>query len=428
MNWPPIEVPILGRSGLIALIALLHIPFFVNFVMGAPVIAVIAEWLGKRTGDARYDKLSKDLSIMALVTVGIGALGGVALVATNIGLFPRFFSTGARIFFWPLAIEILFFGTEAIFIAVYRYTWDRLKHRPIHMVYGLLGAFGAWMSGLLINALASFMLTPGRWVETQNLWDAAFNPSFLPSYLHRGLAAFSITGFFLMVYALWYSGRKRSAEDAGYPAWALRFGGKWALAATALQFFPGTWYLIAVQTSTSAVAPEGSVVPKLLGGELTFFWFGGILLAAAALVLVWFLAVQNPSAGLKTGGKVALLLSVVFIVTTGAFMGFTRERARKPYLVYGVMYGNEMMANFPHGAATEAGEDGQGAALFDSLQCSGCHSLGEQGRGISLDGLGARMTADEIQQLLESPPRGMPAFAGSAEDLQALVNFLQDQR
>jgi len=89
MNWPPINIPILGRSGLIALVALIHIPFFANFVMGAPVIAAISEWLGGKTGDKRYDRISKDLSVMVLVAVGIGALGGVGLVGTNIGLFPK---------------------------------------------------------------------------------------------------------------------------------------------------------------------------------------------------------------------------------------------------------------------------------------------------------------------------------------------------
>ena len=143
MEWPPINVPILGRSGLIALVALLHIPFFVNFVMGAPVIAVIAEWLGKKTGDQRYDRLSKNLSTMVLVTVGLGAFGGIALVATNIGLFPTFFSNAARIFFWPLFIEISFFLTETIFIAVYRYTYDRMAHRPCIWFTVLLGAFAA---------------------------------------------------------------------------------------------------------------------------------------------------------------------------------------------------------------------------------------------------------------------------------------------
>ncbi|MBC8449303.1 MAG: hypothetical protein H8D78_16265 [Chloroflexi bacterium] len=41
-HMPPIEVPLVGRSGWIAIIALLHVPFFVNFVMGAPVLAVIS--------------------------------------------------------------------------------------------------------------------------------------------------------------------------------------------------------------------------------------------------------------------------------------------------------------------------------------------------------------------------------------------------
>jgi len=98
-NMPPIEVPLLGRSGWIAVIALLHIPFFVNFVMGAPVLAVISEYLGIKKQDARYERLARDLSRMALVTVGVGAFGGVGLVASNMGLFPKFFSLGANAYF-----------------------------------------------------------------------------------------------------------------------------------------------------------------------------------------------------------------------------------------------------------------------------------------------------------------------------------------
>jgi cytochrome bd-type quinol oxidase subunit 1 len=439
MNWPPIDVPVLGRSGLIALITLLHIPFFVNFVMGAPVIAVVAEWMGRRTGDSRYDRLSKDLSMMALVTVGVGALGGVAIVVANIGLFPRFFSVGAGIFFWPLAVEILAFATEAIFIAVYRYTWDRMKHRPLHMLFGLLGAFGAWVSGLIINALASFMLTPGKWPETRNIWDAVFNPTFIPSYLHRGLAALSVTGFFLIVYSLWVARREPADSEDSYPIWSLRHAGKWALAATALQFLPGVWYLIAIEQGTSLAAPEGSVVPKLLGGPLTFYWFGGIILAATAIVLVWFLALQNPKSGLTRLGKLALIVSVLCILTAGAFMGFTRERARKPYLVYGVMYGNELMADFPHGRTVDAvdessadrplgGADEQALALYTTYRCSGCHALDGEGGGIPLGGIGARMSVDDIQHIIANPPKGMPAFGGTAEELATLSAFLAAQK
>ena len=431
MDWLPIDVPVLGRSGLIALIALLHIPFFVNFVMGGPVIAVIAEWLGKRTGDPRYDRISRDLSMMTLVTVGIGAFGGVGLVATNIGLFPRFFSIGAQVFFWPLVIEIGAFLTEAIFIAIYRYTWDRMKHRPLHLLYGLLGAFGAWVSGLLINALASFMLTPGNWPQTKNLWDAVLNPSFLPSFIHRGVAALSITGFFLIAYALWRSRRAKSSGERDDAAWTLRFAGTWAFVSTAVQFFPGVWYLTAIERGTRTAAPEGSVVPKLLGGPITFFWFGGIILAALAILLVWFLAVRNPKAGLRRLGQAGLVLSIVLILLTNAFMGFTRERARKPYLVYGVIYGNEMMAKISEampGDTAMPSDREPGLEVFDQSGCRSCHSLQGEGGAIKLDGIGSRMDDADIQKIVRNPPKGMPAFGGSADDLQQLATFLANQR
>ena len=86
---------------------------------------------------------------------------------------------------------------------------------------------------------------------------------------------------------------------------------------------------------------------------LTIFWFGGILIAAVAVFLVYFLGIQNTKAGLKKLGKLGLILSVLCILTTTAFMGFTRERARKPYLVYGVVYGNQMMAQMIPGFTTE---------------------------------------------------------------------------
>jgi cytochrome bd-type quinol oxidase subunit 1 len=454
MNWPPIEIPVIGRSGLIALIALLHIPFFVNFVMGAPLIAVVSEWLGKRSGDTRYDRVARDISAMALVTVGIGAFGGVALVVSNIGLFPRFFSTGVGIFFWPLVLEILMFLIEAVFLALYRYTWPRLAHRNLHMLFGLLGALGAWGSGFIINGLASFMLTPGNWVETRQLLDAAFNPSFWPSFAHRGLAAFSVTGFFLVVYALWRWRRAGTAEERESVSWTLRYAGKWAVVATALQVLPGSWYLIALELGTRNAAPEGSVVPKLLGGPLTFFWFGGILLAAAAILVVWFLAVQAPQRGLKAGGRLLLILAVLFILVTNAFMGFTRERARKPYLVYGVMYGNELMAVVRQAAegisAPEAGQPPpqapeatrepspsppgelveRGEVLFRDKGCLDCHQLGGQGGdfGPPLDGVGTRQSDEQLRQFLLNPPPAMQFLHLTAAEAEALAAFLATQK
>jgi len=422
MNWPPINVPILGRSGLIAVIALLHIPFFANFVMGAPVVAAISEWLGGKTGDKRYVRISKDLSVMALVAVGIGALGGVGLVATNIGLFPKFFSVGARIFFWPLALEIPAFLTEAIFIAIYRYTWNRMAHRPLHILFGFLGAFGAWLSGFIINGLASFMLTPGRWVETQRMIDAVFNPSMPPSYLHRVLAAFSITGFFMIAYALWRIARAKTAEEKDEAAWALRYSAKWAVIPTVLQIIPGLWYLYALEVGTKGIAPEGSVVPKIISGSLSLYWYGAIVVAVVAVILAFLFGIRNPSSAFQGGGRAALILSIVFILATTALMGFTRERARKPYLVYGVMYGNQVMA-------IGGGSSSSGEALLQSKGCLSCHSFKGQGAGTyPLDGIGSKLTADEIRKIIKDPTPGMVPFKGNEAELEAIVEYLASQK
>jgi cytochrome bd-type quinol oxidase subunit 1 len=436
MNWPPIDVPVIGSSGLIALVALLHFPFFVNFVMGAPVIAVISEWLGQKTGNPFYNRISKHLSNMALVTVGVGAFGGIALVATNLGLFPKFFSIGVGVFFWPLVIEIAAFLLEAIGIALYKYTWDKHHHTPLHYTIGLVGAFGAWFSGFIINGLASFMLTPGNWPQTKNIMDAWFNPSFWPSYIHRCIAAFSITGFFMIIYTLWMFKRAKSEEDHTYVKWSLRYSGKWALISTALQFFPGVWYLTALERGTSLAAPEGSVIPKFLNGQITFFWFGGIILAAAAILLVYIFAVQNPKNGLRLIGRWSLILSVIFILTTNAFMGFSRERARKPYLVYGVMYGNQIMTDMMSkmiggedvspSEETEAGDPEDGRALFEAGPCLACHSLEGAGGAVkALDGVGTRLTAEKISDLLATPPTGMPPYSGTPSEKSDLVAFLE---
>ena len=286
-----------------------------------------------------------------------------------------------------------------------------------------------------------------------------FNPSFLASFTHRGVAAFSVTGFFLIIYALWKHSRAKNEEDKEYGIWSLAFAGKWALIATALQFLPGVWYLYSLEVGTRMAAPEGSVVPKFLGGEVFFFWFGGILLAAMAILIVWFLAVQNPRRGVSLTGKVFLIISVILILTTNAFMGFSRERARKPYLVYGLIYGNESMSERMKGIFADADakqaqaagmEESQGESeevqvlpaaptaaavdpgfeLFQKYSCIACHAYDGQGGqvGPDLTKVGSRRTADEIKTLLKNPPAGMPTYSGSEEDMEILVNFLVGQQ
>ncbi len=82
---------------------------------------------------------------MLFVAMIFAPVLGLGIVALNTGLFPRFFSAGVRIFFWPPILEIGAFLLEAVFIVLYRYTWDRLRdRRGLHMS---LGSSGRWARG-----------------------------------------------------------------------------------------------------------------------------------------------------------------------------------------------------------------------------------------------------------------------------------------
>jgi len=74
----------------------------------------------------------------------------------------------------------------------------------------------------------------------------------------------------------------------------------------------------------------------------------------------------------------------------------------------------------------------RGPELVNANGCKGCHIIGEDGGnlGPSLNGVGARLTSEEIRgQLLNpkasNPASIMPAFTDLAqEDLDALVEYL----
>ena len=74
--------------------------------------------------------------------------------------------------------------------------------------------------------------------------------------------------------------------------------------------------------------------------------------------------------------------------------------------------------------------------LLDAFGCRACHSIEGRGGeiGPSLDAVGSRLTAEQIQQQLLAPRSRneqsiMPSFAQlPAEDLAVLIEFLSSRR
>jgi len=74
-----------------------------------------------------------------------------------------------------------------------------------------------------------------------------------------------------------------------------------------------------------------------------------------------------------------------------------------------------------------------GGDLYQRLACRGCHTLQGRGghRGPALDGIGQRLTREELERQLLTPRRGqagpgMPSFAFvRPEERKDLLDFLQ---
>jgi ubiquinol-cytochrome c reductase cytochrome b subunit len=74
----------------------------------------------------------------------------------------------------------------------------------------------------------------------------------------------------------------------------------------------------------------------------------------------------------------------------------------------------------------------QGALVIQSKQCRNCHSLGGEGghRGPALDGVGTRLTQDQLIRQVLQGGGNMPAYGKNLTpaEVTALVAFMQTLR
>jgi len=115
-------------------------------------------------------------------------------------LWPGFMAKAGAIIGMPFSLEGFAFFTEAIFIGVYLYGWNRLP--PIwHWVSGIIVAGSGIFSGIFVvtanawmNAPTGFKMVDGKFTDINPI-AAMLNPASLHEVLHMTLAAFVATGF-----------------------------------------------------------------------------------------------------------------------------------------------------------------------------------------------------------------------------------------
>jgi cytochrome d ubiquinol oxidase subunit I len=176
-----------------------HIVFAVVGI-GMPVLMVIAERRWRRTGDPIDLELAKRWAKGTAILFAVGAVSGTVLSFELGLLWPAFMAFAGPIVGMPFSLEGFAFFTEAIFLGIYLYGWDRVS--PLaHWMAGIAVAVSGAASGVFVvianawmNAPTGFELVNGRAVNVDPI-GAMLNPMALQQTVHMTLAAYAATGF-----------------------------------------------------------------------------------------------------------------------------------------------------------------------------------------------------------------------------------------
>jgi cytochrome d ubiquinol oxidase subunit I len=175
-----------------------HIIFAVIGI-ALPVLMVIAERRWQRTGDPVYLDLAKRWARGAAILFAVGAVSGTVLSFELGLLWPRFMELAGPLIGMPFSLEGFAFFTEAIFLGVYLYGWDKVPPRA-HLLAGVLIAASGAASGIFVVIVNAWMNTPvGFTLVNGKLTDidplaAMGTPAAFPQALHMTLAAYAATG------------------------------------------------------------------------------------------------------------------------------------------------------------------------------------------------------------------------------------------
>jgi cytochrome d ubiquinol oxidase subunit I len=174
-----------------------------------PVLMVIAEWRWLRTGDGVQLALAKRWSKGTAILFAVGAVSGTVLSFELGLLWPGFMEFAGAIIGMPFSLEGFAFFTEAIFLGIYLYGWNRISAKA-HLVAGVLVALSGIASGAFVvianawmNAPVGFELAAGRAVNIDPI-AAMMTPAALPEALHMTIAAFVATGFAVAGIHAWF--------------------------------------------------------------------------------------------------------------------------------------------------------------------------------------------------------------------------------
>ncbi len=185
-----------------------HIPL-VCFGIAFPAMVMYVEWLHMRTGDELYLTLAKRWTKIMVALFAVGVITGTILSFEMGLLWPNFTATFGSVFGIGFAVEGFSFFTEAIFIGIYVYGWNRLSPRA-HFLSGIPVVFSGFLGSLTVisvnawmNHPSGFKLRAGKAVDVHPLAALLGNGYLWNELVHMYIAGYMVTGFVVAgVYAI----------------------------------------------------------------------------------------------------------------------------------------------------------------------------------------------------------------------------------
>ncbi len=276
-----LDVPIIGKNVVIAVLVQTHI-LFATFIIGAVLIAATSEYLGMVTKQPRYERFARSLARFVVLLFASGAALAITFVLALVTLFPIFFSYLQNIFFWVFLVEAFMFLGQIIIVYAWYNVWDRLAYRKaLHVTFGMIAGFFGLMAMTMIDAVASYMLTPAE-APVTDAARAFLNQTMVPLNMHRFVGNFSYVGFLVAGWAAWRYLRSAREEDREYYDWMGHWGLIWGFGFLILQPVIGYGYLKAIRESSPEAFETIMLGDKAWVFNLLVFWIAVLSIASTA--------------------------------------------------------------------------------------------------------------------------------------------------
>jgi len=417
MNYPVWELWF-GPGLLIAIVAISHVSVS-HFAIGGGFYLTLTEYYAVKKNDSEMLKYLKLHSrFFSLLTLVYGAMTGVGIWFT-IGLInPSATSSLIHNFVWIWALEWIFFFLEVLAALVYYLTWDRVSQKT-HFMVGWVYFITSFMSVVLINGILTFMLTPGIWIETGYVWDGFFNPTFIPSFFVRIAICIALAGIYALVTGPFIKDKLARAR-------LIRYSAFWALTGILLAIPFYAYYNSLLPLDPNEIFTR--TIPTTFNAAMV------LLVSGFSLLVLVFVPILFPRRFRFLMGLVLLMLGW----TAFGSSEFIRESVRKPYTIYGYMYGNQLRVDEYDAVARQGGllasaifvKNREPAPTADAgddvfrVACRSCHALNSyKSLRKTMKGLNEEFIVEVIKRLDRLLGK-MPPFPGTDIEAAALARYL----